>query len=126
MWPGLLQGELGQIRKECQQMLLDHSKVRGLDSQTSIWEGQITDLVLESLNHVSVLICEPSQAEVFLSKYFPCISQRITKKTQNQVIITLTQALGALSMTDLETHLRKKSLRRVNNLLYYLLSNVGF
>lgn len=82
MWASLLRGELDQIRKECQQMLLDHSKVRGLDSQTSIGEGQITDLVLESLNHVSVLICEPSQAKVFLCKYFPCISQRITKKTK--------------------------------------------
>lgn len=44
-------------------MLLDHSKVRGLDSQTSIREGQTTDLVLELLTHVSVLICEPSQAK---------------------------------------------------------------
>lgn len=90
-------------------------------SQTSNGEGQTTDLVLESLTHISVLICEPSQANIFLFSYSPCISQQITKtKTKTK------EALGTLLMVDMETHLRKKSLRRVYNLPYYLLSNVEF
>lgn len=63
-----------------QMILLDLSKERSVDSQASHREGQTTDLALELLTPVSVLIHESSQGKVLLLNCSTCISQQIVRE----------------------------------------------
>lgn len=114
------------------------ARIRGVAGSRSSWaipewrvwtarppmgKVQTTELALELLPHVSVLIFEPDQAIVFLSNLLPTYPS-VPTKLQNRRKIE-EETLWTIAMVDLETQLGKRSMKRLSNLLYCLPPNIG-